>query len=89
MSARVLGATCVGVSAAVFVYFTLWTFAAPFAPASLPAFPPRALLLALPYAGAAGLCLLVAAFIRVTSARARAEKERGGAREPAARGKAV
>jgi Dolichol phosphate-mannose biosynthesis regulatory protein (DPM2) len=75
MSARVLGVLCVAFSAAVFVYFSAWTFAVPFLPSIRSAFPPRAVLLALPYIGIVGLCAGVTAFIQVIGLRAVAEKK--------------
>lgn len=80
MSARLLGAVCVAFAAGVFVYFTAWTFGAPFSPALRAHFPPRAVLLLLPPAGAATLAAGAAAFVAVVSARARAAKAAACAR---------
>lgn len=76
MSARVLGVFCVVFSGAVFAYSTAWTFVVPFVPAIRSVFPPRAVLLALPYLGIVCLLLGSAAFVHVISVRAAAEKSR-------------
>lgn len=70
LSARAVGAGFVLFSALVLAYFTAWTFLAPLSATepplvrvALPPFPPRPVLLALPYAGVVGLTALVGAFV--------------------------